>query len=257
MFLLARTHTRYTATALHFFASLSVFALLLGTALLFWYPTPYFSASGGWQGIRLVAAVDLVLGPLLTLVLYDPKKSRRELLMDIGVVVLIQSGALLWGIKAVYEQRPVAVVFLDTSFYTVPAVALQSQGVDLQQLDAFGLQRPVVVFADRPNSGPGVQEYLRLAEVEQIPPHEQFGLYAPLSEHFSRVIRSAVDAQEIMANNADMKLQIERVLEQEASEITEYYFLPLTSRYRNIVLMFDHQGALIAMVSAPFKSGNV
>lgn len=257
MFPLVRTHTRISATVLHFLASLSIFALLLGIALLFWYPAPYFSASGGWQGIRIVAAVDLVLGPLLTLVLYNPKKSRRELLGDIGVVVLIQVCALLWGIKAIYEQRPVAVVFLDTSFYTVPAIALQSQGVDLKQLDAFGKQRPVLAFADRPDSGPELQQYLSLAEVGQIPPHEQFALYAPLSEHFSRAVRSSVDIHEIMENNADMRQQIEQVLESAQSEIADFYYLPLTSRYRNIVMMFDRQGALKAMISAPFKSGDV
>ncbi len=257
MFALARTRTRYSATALHFLASLSVFSLLLGVALLFWYPDSYFSASGGWQGIRLVAAVDLVLGPLLTLVLYNPKKSRRELMGDIGVVVLIQSVALVWGIKAIYEQRPVAVVFLDTSFYTVPAAALESQGVDLAQLDRFGQQRPVLVFADRPDSGPGLQQYLQLAEQEQIPPHEQFGLYQPLAEHFSRVTRSAVDVQEIMANNADMKQQIEHVLANEQGVIDDFHFLPLTSRYRNIVMMFNRQGVLVAMINAPFKTGEV
>ncbi len=252
-----RVRTRYTATALHFLASLCVFSLLLGAALLFWYPDSYFSASGGWQGIRLVAAVDLVLGPLLTLVLYNPKKSRRELMVDIGIVAFIQSCALIWGIKAIYEQRPVAVVFLDTSFYTVPAASLEAQGIDLAQLDRFGEQRPVLVFVDRPEAGPGLQQYLQLAEQQQIPPHEQIALYRPLAEHFSRAIGSVVDVQEIMANNADMKQQIERVLAKERAVIDDFYFLPLTSRYRNIVMMFDRQGALIAMINAPFKTGEV
>ena len=257
MFLLARSLTRTSATALHFLASVSVFSLLVGVALLFWYPDSYFSASGGWQGIRLVAAVDLVLGPLLTLVLFNPKKSRRELKGDIGFIILIQSCALLWGINAIYEQRPVAVVFLDTSFYTVPAIALQSQGVDIARLNDFGSDRPVLVYAQRPDSGPGLQHYLQLAEQQQIPPHEQIALYAPLIEHFPRVIRSAVDVQEIMANNENMKQQIEQVLEDRQGNISDFHFLPLTSRYRNIVMMFDQQGKLIAMINAPFKTGKL
>lgn len=252
-----KIRNRFVASGFHFLVSLSVFSLLVGILLLFWYPNPYFSASGGWQGLRLVAAVDLVLGPLITLVIFNPQKSRRELSIDIGVVVLIQMAALLWGVKAVYEQRPVAVVFVDTSFYTVPAAAITTQGIGLDVLDEFGEERPVFVYVRRPDSGGELVRFQQAIEVDRIPPHEQVWLYQPLDEHFAQVRRSSLDVEEIMDLNPEMKIEIERVLAEARSQVSEAIFLALTSRYRNIVLIFDAQGALLGTVNAPYKSGEL
>ena len=252
-----KIRNRYSASGLHFLFSLSVFTLFVGILLLFWYPNPYFSASGGWQGLRLVAVVDLVLGPLITLVIFNPSKSRRELSIDIGVVLLIQILALLWGVKAVYEQRPVAVVFLDTSFYTVPAAAINAQNIDLDELVAFGEGRPVYVFSRRPQSA-SEQERFRIAvEMQRVPPHEQVWLYEPLAEHFEQVRRSSLNVVEIMNANAEMKAGIEQVLAKEKAQVSDLVFLALTSRYRNILLIFDAQGDLLGTVNAPYKDGEV
>lgn len=252
-----KIRNRFAASGLHFLFSLCVFSLLVGILLLFWYPNPFFSASGGWQGLRLVAAVDLVLGPLITLVIFNTKKSRRELSIDIGIVVLIQLGALLWGIKAVYEQRPVAVVFLDTSFYTVPAAALQAQGIDLEALDVYSQERPVYVFSRRPEPGQEQERFQRAVEVESIPPHEQVWLFEPLAEHFAQVRGSSLNVEEIMAANPQMKAEIEQVLARAQAQVSDLVFLALTSRYRNVILIFDEQGTLVGAVNAPYKTGEL
>lgn len=257
MILPHKIRNRFAAAGLHFVFSLGVFSVLVGILLLFWYPKPYFSASGGWQGLRLVAAVDLVLGPFITLVIFNPKKSRRELSIDIGVVVLIQLAALLWGIKAVYEQRPVAVVFLDTSFYTVPAAAISAQGIDLEVLDEFGDDRPVFVFSRQPESGPDQERFQQALEVDRTPPHEQVWLYQALAEHFAQVRRSSLDVEEIMNANPEMQAEIEQVLAKKRTQVSDVIFLALTSRYRNILLIFDAQGVLIGTVNAPYKSGKL
>ena len=252
-----RIRNRYSACGLHFLVSLSVFSLLVGILLQFWFPNPYFSASGGWQGLRLIAAVDLVLGPLITLVIFNPNKSRYELSLDIGVVVLLQIGALIWGIKAVYEQRPVAVVFLDTSFYTVPAAAINAQGLDIGVLDTFGEEQPVFVFARKPGSVAEQERFQQAMEIERIPPHEQVWLYEPLLEHFEQIRRSSLNVEEIMNANAEMKAAIEQVLAKEKAQVSDLVFLALTSRYRNILLIFDAQGDLVGTVYAPYKDGEV
>lgn len=252
-----RIHHRTQAAGLHFLGSLSVFVLLVGVLLLFWYPSPYFSASGGWQGLRLVAAVDLVLGPLITLIIFNPAKSRRELTIDLGVVVLIQMTALLWGIRAIYHQRPVAVAFLDSSFYTVPAAALTSQGIDLQTLDRYGASRPVFVYVEKPVAGEALQRFEQTLTADRIPPHEQAQLYRPLNEHLSEVFGSSLDIDQIMQMFPDMRQGVERVLGNAKGSRKDFHYLALTSRYRNILLIFDDEGAVIGTVSAPYKTGEV
>ena len=252
-----RLSSRYHAALFHFLASLSVFALFVGVLLFFWYPSPYFSASGGWQGLRLVAVVDLVLGPVVTLIVFNLKKSRRELLMDMSVVVFIQLAALLWGMVAVYNQRPVAVVFSDTSFYTVPALAITAQGIALDTLSELGNEWPIYAFVQRPDSGAELERFEREVNERQIPPHEQVWLYQPVAENFATIRRSSVNIEEVMAANADMRADIESLLNDTGTALEDNYYIALTSRYRNIIVVFDAQGRILGTVSAPYKSGDV
>ncbi|MDP1930633.1 MAG: hypothetical protein Q8L60_04150 [Gammaproteobacteria bacterium] len=252
-----RAASRYSAAAFHFALSFAVFTLLVGVLLIFWYPSPYFSASGGWQGLRIVAAVDLVLGPIITLVIFNTTKSRRELIIDMSVVIVMQLFALAWGVKAVYDQRPVAVVFSDTSFFTVPAAALTVQGVDVDMLSEFGEGLPVYVFVQRPDSGPDLERFTYELNDNRIPPHEQVWLYQPLIENFATISRSSVDIKEVMAANADMKVDIEGLLDDTGTALDDNFYIALTSRYRNIILVFDGQGRILGTVSAPYKSGDV
>ncbi|MES3007831.1 MAG: hypothetical protein V4751_08675 [Pseudomonadota bacterium] len=159
--------------------------------------------------------------------------------------------------KAVYEQRPVAVVFLDSSFYTVPALAITSQGISLDVLEPFGEEHPVMVYAQRPEAGEELARFNRTVNEDRIPPHEQTWLYRPLSDNFSRVVRSSLDIEEIMAANADMKAKLEQLLESTDTALDDNYYLALTSRYRNIVLVFDVAGHLLGSVSAPYKTGEL
>ncbi|WP_310322592.1 TfpX/TfpZ family type IV pilin accessory protein [Hydrogenophaga palleronii] len=98
------------ASLLHVVCSLAV-ALLAG-ALVFglWYPFPYSEMAGGRELFLLIVGVDVVCGPLLTLVIYSPHKPRSELVRDIGMVVLIQLVALGYGLWTVIEARPLFLV---------------------------------------------------------------------------------------------------------------------------------------------------
>ena len=61
----------------------------------------------GWQGIRLIGAVDLVLGPLITFLIFDPaQEAQRNHFRPADHLAVIQFAALAYGIYATYTQRP-------------------------------------------------------------------------------------------------------------------------------------------------------
>lgn len=105
-----RASLRATAALLHLLGSLLVAALAAALAFFVWYPHPYGLLSGGLHLFLILVSVDVVCGPLLTLVLFNPKKPRRELFTDMGLVVLIQLAALAYGLYTVYEARPLFLV---------------------------------------------------------------------------------------------------------------------------------------------------
>lgn len=100
---------RFGAFAIHLGISLVIFAVLGYLIVFQWYPDFFFTSDGGWQGIRIVALVDLVLGPTLTLVVY--KKGKPSLKFDLTVIALLQTACLIAGVYVVWSERPVAMVF--------------------------------------------------------------------------------------------------------------------------------------------------
>jgi hypothetical protein len=60
--------------------------------LAVWYPQHYFAAMGGTTLILLLIGVDVVIGPLITLIVFDPKK--KSLRFDLAVIAVLQLGAL-------------------------------------------------------------------------------------------------------------------------------------------------------------------
>lgn len=123
----ARAATR--AAAVHLICSVAV-ALLAGLLVFgLWYPHPYRELSGGRELFLLVILVDMVCGPLLTMVLFNPAKPRAELWRDLGLVALIQLGALGYGLWTVWEARPLFLVQEIDRFKVIAAPDLRGYSI--------------------------------------------------------------------------------------------------------------------------------
>lgn len=109
----------------HLLLSALVAAITAFVVLKIWYPHPYGVVLGGLGLYTLVIAIDVVCGPLLTLILADPKKSRRATIQDLVLVAIIQLGALGYGLYTVAIARPVAVVFEADRFVAISAVDIR------------------------------------------------------------------------------------------------------------------------------------
>ena len=59
-----------------------------------WYPEDLFYLDGGIQGMYILVAVDLVLGPGLTFLAYDIIKSKQKIAFDLSVIAILQVSAL-------------------------------------------------------------------------------------------------------------------------------------------------------------------
>ena len=105
---------------------ISVLVALAAAALVFrvWYPSPYHQLCGGQELFLLLVGVDVVCGPLLTLVAFNPAKSRGELWRDLGVIGLLQVASLAYGLHSVALARPVHLAFEGDRFRVVTVADL-------------------------------------------------------------------------------------------------------------------------------------
>ncbi|MEJ0086640.1 MAG: TfpX/TfpZ family type IV pilin accessory protein [Pseudomonadota bacterium] len=112
---------KWRAFAIHFAVTL-VFAAG-AAAIIFgaWFPDPFDTLIGGAELFVLVVGCDLVLGPLLSLVIWDSRKGRGKLVFDYCVVGVIQIAALVYGVWIVAGSRPVYVAFVGDRLEVVTA----------------------------------------------------------------------------------------------------------------------------------------
>jgi hypothetical protein len=241
------------ATLIHLSSSLVVFFVFIYLLRFFWYPEPYFTASGGWQGLKIVALVDIVLGPLLTFVVFNKAKPRKELFIDISLIVALQLSALLWGINTVYQQRPVAIVFWDDRFFTVPDNALSTHYANNEKYQALLKQSLPFVFARRPANNIELETMQQRIKDFNIAPHHQVENYQDFDSVFSTIKLMSMNMGAVIARNGDMRNSLKHILKKTGTTMEDNIYLPLQSKYQDIVLVFDQQGHQIGFIKAPFK----
>lgn len=129
---------RTLAASVHFGLSLIVAALAGLLVFVVWYPYPYREISGGRELFLLVVAVDVIMGPLMTFVVFNLAKPRVELFRDLTVIALLQAVALAYGLWTVAAARPVHLVFEVDRFRIVHAIEVPTE---LLSQAPLGLQR--------------------------------------------------------------------------------------------------------------------
>lgn len=115
------------AALIHFSGGLVVAGLAAALIFGLWFPYPYYVISGGGTLFLLLCGVDVVCGPLLTLVLYSPTKESRKWLLDIGLILVVQLSALVYGLHSIALTRPVWLAFEGDRFRIVRATDLHSE----------------------------------------------------------------------------------------------------------------------------------
>lgn len=122
--------SRAKAAAWHVLVSAAIAALAATLVFAFWYPGPYRLFSGGQSLFFLLTGVDVVMGPLLTFVVFDLKKGWPHLRRDLAVIGALQFTALVYGLYTVYEARPIAMVFEVDRFRVIAAVDVYTPELD-------------------------------------------------------------------------------------------------------------------------------
>jgi len=142
--------SRWKAGAIHLSISLAIFLALLAVILFLWYPGILFNIDRGWAGLQLVIGVDLIAGPLLTLIVF--KSGKKGLKFDLSCIAAFQAACMVSGMWVVYSERPLALVLAYDTFYSVDAQEFLEYERDPQVLDSFPGAYPKLVYIELPES---------------------------------------------------------------------------------------------------------
>jgi hypothetical protein len=117
--------------SLHLLSSATVLTLILGCLYLGWYHWPGWYLTDVTQVVVVMICVDVVLGPTLTLIIANQKKSRRELTRDIGIIVAVQLCALTYGSVSLWSGRPLYYAFSENVLQLVQAYDIDASEAKL------------------------------------------------------------------------------------------------------------------------------
>jgi hypothetical protein len=134
--------TRWKASAIHFAISFAVLVVIVGIVAWRWYPPQLFAMAKAGQLLSILAGVDLVLGPLLTLLVY--KQGKKSLKFDLSVIALLQIAAMAFGLLTVWQSRPVYLVAISDRFRLVFA----------NEIDPASAARAPAAYRSAPALGP-------------------------------------------------------------------------------------------------------
>ncbi len=227
--------TKLRAFTIHLTASAVVFLAFLSVMLLVWYPGPYFEVDGGWTVLKILISVDLVLGPLLTLILFRPGKWGLK--FDMTCIVVMQLGALLYGGMVIYQQRPAFIVFVVDRFTTIPTSEIDPAQLKYPELQHPAGTRPFLAQANFPEDPKARQELMFAVlggHAKDIEFHPE--LYAPYRPDLQHLRTRGIDIQQIMARGAEAKQAIERFVSRQGGRPEDYLYLPLKGKNKDIVL---------------------
>jgi hypothetical protein len=218
------------ASGIHFICSVGVALLAAMLIFLVWYPYPYREMSGGRELFFIIVAVDVVCGPLLTMVIFDPAKPRAELIRDLGLVAIIQLAALGYGLYAMALARPVYLVHeVDrlkvVSVADIPPEELKPVLGGLHQLPWLG---PKVIGLREPKNNDEMVKNLDLAlggQESSVRPD----WWQPYDLNRSKVLARAKPVAELRAKRPAAAALIDQAIAQSGKTEAQLRYIPMTS----------------------------
>ena len=240
---------RYQAFGVHLLGSLVVALLTSALVFLVWYSWPLPIATGVTEIFVLLLSVDVVIGPCLTLAVFNLEK--KELKRDLAIVLLLQIGALFYGLHTVFIARPVYLVFNTDRFDLVYANDLSGEKLskvsdpEFQSIPLFGTK---VIAARNPEDVRARNEILFSAVQggDDLPQMPQY--YVAYSDEKNQVLRRMKTLDEIKSFNRDGGGSVDALNRKYASIKAGVGFLPLRGKVEDLAVIVRRDSAEVLEV---------
>jgi len=231
---------RWKASLAHLAISAAIGITVVALMLVVWYPRPYFKAMGGDMLILLLIGVDVVVGPLITLIIFDPRK--KGLKFDLGVIAALQLAALAYGCNVMFEARPVYNVFVVDRFETVAANQVDASSlakVTAGEFRSLPITGPRVIAARQPADPQRKADIILQAmnggpDLANLP-----DLYVAYADARGEAARTARPLQELVKRQPGDAATIRAFLADTGRTDDAVGFLPMKARNHDMTVLVD------------------
>lgn len=227
--------------AWHLLISLTVAVTTAALVFGLWYPMPYRALLGVAAMFWLILGVDAGCGPLLTLVVSNPRKALRERALDYGLIGAVQLAALIYGVHSVYTARPVVLAFEADRLVAITANEVQTDELadapqGLQTLPWHGVTPVTTLRADNN------EDFMTSVEfsLQGISPGMRPSQWKPWHAGVAAMKKRAKPLTELEARRPDQKHLLQEAAKHSGVPLADLSYLPLTSsKTLNWVALLD------------------
>jgi hypothetical protein len=222
---------RLRASGLHCCISLGIAALAALLVFFLWYPAYYREISGGRDLFLILVAVDVVLGPLITLTIFNRAKPWPVLARDLAVIGLLQLVALGYGMWTVFVARPLHTVFEYDRFRVVHAIDVPREKLDRTPagIQALPITGPTLLSL-RPFRNADENLSMTMAALNGLPLSAQPELWQPYTDARTQVLQAAKPVAALKKRCPDRSGHIDKALARAGQPAEKALYLPLIAR---------------------------
>lgn len=236
--------TRLKATVTHLLCSAAVGAIVFTMLWTVWYPAPYFAAAGGAGLFLLLIGVDVVAGPALTAVVFNPVK--KSLKMDMAIIIAMQVAVLLYGLHTMWQARPAYILAGVDRFFLVQASDLDDADIRNAKLEQFAtvpVSGPVLAGVIPPEKGTEQLEAIEMAargrDVQYFPKY-----YVPYEGERLRLARLGHSLVSLKpALTPQLESRVLKAVGADSLDSTKAVWFPLDSRQGSFTLLLSTSDA--------------
>jgi hypothetical protein len=179
----------------------------------------------------LVVAVDVILGPLITLAIFNRNKSWPILRRDLAVIALIQMAALGYGLWTVLVARPVHLVFEIDRFRVVHAVDIAPELLARTPpgINALPMTGPTLL-AVRAFKDDTEKMEATVAAMQGLQLGARPDLWKPYSDATADVLKEAKPVALLRTRFASQAADIDRTIQATGRSPQALVYLPMVGR---------------------------
>lgn len=241
-----QSHVKFRLKAFgwHLLASAIVLVIIVGGLYVGWYRWPGWYLADATQVARMLVGVDLMVGPLLTLVIANPTKSFRELARDVSVIAAVQLIALGYGSWSLWNGRPLYYAFSEDVLQLVQAYDISSTQSEIgdeanPQLAPHWYSLPRWIWAPLPPVGAERDKIIQAAtsggdDVIAMPSH-----YKVWSDGLSTLRSQLKKVDDVKYFSGNEKKRLRDLMKRGGFAVDQINTIALTGRGRPLLALVD------------------
>jgi len=238
-----KAFSRWQAAGTHLLICVAVATAVIGVMLGVWYPGPLFQAAGGSGLLYILVGVDVILGPLLTLIVF--KSGKRGMKFDLTVIGLVQVAALAYGVHVVSLARPAYIVFVKDRFELATVAELDPAELAKAKSPEYrspGWTGPLLVAADMP-ADPKERQQLVDAAVAGLDLQHFPRYYVPYAQRTGEVLARAYTIARLRTAEPVTASAVDKYLASSGTREDDVRALMLRTRFAWIAVLVDPKTA--------------